>query len=71
MPQLSRHCGRKKTAPVQSVLASLSPDEAHSLLPNRHTGFVKGNHRMYDVIEEAGLAVGRTKAQAQGAACCH
>ena len=51
------------SAQVQSILASLTPDEAKALLPNRYTGFVKSTHKTYDVIEKAGLAVGRIKAK--------
>ena len=52
------------SAQVQSILASLTPDEAKALLPNRYAGFVKANHKMYDVIEKAGIAVGRIEAKA-------
>lgn len=52
------------SAQVQSILASLTPDEAKALLPNRYTGFIKSNHKMYEVIEKAGFAVGRIKAKA-------
>ena len=44
------------SAQVQSVLSSLTSDEAKALLPNRYTGFVKSTHKSYDMIEKAGLA---------------
>ena len=49
---------------LPSAEETLTPDEAKALLPNRYTGFVKSNHKMYAVIEKAGIAVGRIKAKA-------
>ena len=46
---------------VQKILASISPEQAKSILPPRYTGFVAATHRSYDMIEKAGVAVGKIK----------
>lgn len=48
---------------VQSALAAITVEQAKTLLPNRYTGFVAGNHATYAPIEKAGLAVGKIKAK--------
>ena len=48
---------------VQSILAAITPEQAKTLLPNRYTGFVPGNHATYAPIEKAGVAVGKIKAK--------
>ena len=46
---------------VQKILTSITPEQAKSLLPPRYTGFVAATHKSYDMIEKAGLAVGKIK----------
>ena len=48
---------------VQSILAAITPEQAKTMLPNRYTGFVSGNHATYAPIEKAGVAVGKIKAK--------
>ena len=48
---------------VQKILTAITTDQAKTLLPNRYTGFVAGNHATYAPIEKAGLAVGKIKAK--------
>jgi phosphonate transport system substrate-binding protein len=49
---------------IATILSSISPDQAKSLLPPHYTGFVGSNHAFYDAIEKAGLAVGKIKPKA-------
>jgi phosphonate transport system substrate-binding protein len=49
---------------VQEILTAITPEQARTLLPTRYTGFVRATHATYDVIEKAGLAVGRIKKKA-------
>lgn len=51
-------------ARVQKILVSISGDEAKTLLPPRYTGFVAATHSSYEMIEKAGIAVGKIKAKA-------
>ena len=46
---------------VQKILTSITPEQAKSVLPPRYTGFVAATHRSYDMIEKAGIAVGKIK----------
>ena len=46
---------------VQEILTAITPEQAKTLLPTRYTGFVRATHATYDMIEKAGLAVGRIK----------
>jgi phosphonate transport system substrate-binding protein len=46
---------------IAAILSAITPDQAKMLLPAHYTGFVVSNHAYYNVIEEAGLAVGKIK----------
>ncbi len=46
---------------VQKILTAITPEQAKTLLPPRYTGFVTATHKSYDVIEKAGIAVGKIK----------
>lgn len=46
---------------VQKILTSITPEQAKTLLPPRYTGFVPATHKSYDMIEKAGIAVGKIK----------
>ena len=48
---------------VRSILTTITPEQAKTLLPRRYTGFVAATHQSYDVIERAGISVGRIKAK--------
>ncbi|MDZ5645562.1 phosphate/phosphite/phosphonate ABC transporter substrate-binding protein [Nitrospirillum sp. BR 11828] len=49
---------------VRKILTAITLDQAKTLLPNRYTGFVAATHASYDMIEKAGLALGKIKAKA-------
>ncbi|MEA1648958.1 phosphate/phosphite/phosphonate ABC transporter substrate-binding protein [Nitrospirillum sp. BR 11164] len=49
---------------VRKILTAITMDQAKTLLPNRYTGFVTATHASYDMIEKAGLALGKIKAKA-------
>ncbi|MEC4590116.1 MULTISPECIES: phosphate/phosphite/phosphonate ABC transporter substrate-binding protein [Nitrospirillum] len=49
---------------VRKILTAITVDQAKALLPNRYTGFVAATHASYDMIEKAGLALGKIKAKA-------
>lgn len=49
---------------VQKILTAITVEQAKALLPDRYTGFVASTHAFYDVIEKAGIAVGKIKAKA-------
>ncbi|TWB36485.1 phosphate/phosphite/phosphonate ABC transporter substrate-binding protein [Nitrospirillum pindoramense] len=49
---------------VRKTLTAITLDQAKTLLPNRYTGFVTATHASYDMIEKAGLALGKIKAKA-------
>ncbi|MDE1150138.1 MAG: phosphate/phosphite/phosphonate ABC transporter substrate-binding protein [Azospirillaceae bacterium] len=49
---------------VQKILTAITVEQAKTLLPNRYTGFVAANHASYDMIEKAGIALGKIKAKA-------
>jgi phosphonate transport system substrate-binding protein len=46
---------------VQKILTSITPEQAKTILPPRYTGFVAATHKSYDMIEKAGIAVGKIK----------
>ncbi len=46
---------------VQKILTAITPEQAKTLLPARYTGFVPATHASYDMIEKAGIAVGKIK----------
>lgn len=46
---------------VQKILASITVEQARTLLPPHYTGFVKADHAAYESIEKAGIAVGKIK----------
>ena len=52
-PELSAH--------VQSILTGISGDQAKALLAPHYTGFTAATHASYDLIEKAGIAVGKIK----------
>jgi phosphonate transport system substrate-binding protein len=49
---------------VQTILTGITPDQAKTILPPHYTGFIVSNHKSYDTIEQAGIAVGKIKAKA-------
>lgn len=49
---------------VQKILSAITVDQAKTLLPNRYTGFVPATHASYEMIEKAGIAVGKIKPKA-------
>jgi phosphonate transport system substrate-binding protein len=46
---------------IAAILSAITPEQAKGLLPAHYTGFVVSNHAYYNVIEDAGLAVGKIK----------
>lgn len=48
-------------AQVQKILTAITTEQAKTLLPPRYTGFVPATHKSYDMIEKAGIAVGKIK----------
>lgn len=46
---------------IQKILTSITPEQAKAILPPRYTGFVSAAHKSYDMIEKAGVAVGKIK----------
>lgn len=48
-------------ARIQNVVATLSEDQAKSIMPTHYTGWVPATHASYKMIEDAGIAVGRLK----------
>lgn len=55
---------KERGAQVQKILTSITADQAKTLLPPRYTGFVAATHKSYDMIEKAGIAVGKIKPKA-------
>ncbi len=51
-------------AQVQKILTAITVEQAKTLLPPRYTGFVPATHKSYDMIEKAGIAVGKIKPKA-------
>ena len=50
-----------KVPPIK--IASITVDQAKTLLPPRYTGFIASSHAYYAPIEKAGIAVGKIKAK--------
>ena len=46
---------------LQKILTAITAEQAKTLLPPRYTGFVPATHKSYDMIEKAGIAVGKIK----------
>lgn len=44
---------------IQTLLVSITPQQAKTLLPNHYTGFIAATHASYASIEKAGIAVGK------------
>ena len=61
---LPANAPREMGAQVQKILTSITADQAKTLLPPRYTGFVPATHKSYDMIEKAGIAVGKIKPKA-------
>ena len=55
---------KERGAQVQKILTSITAEQAKTLLPPRYTGFVAATHKSYDMIEKAGIAVGKIKPKA-------
>ena len=51
-------------AQVQKILTAITVEQAKTLLPPRYSGFVAATHKSYDMIEKAGIAVGKIKPKA-------
>ena len=51
-------------AQVQKILTAITVEQAKTLLPPRYTGFVAADHASYEMIEKAGIAVGKIKPKA-------
>lgn len=49
---------------VQTILTSITPEQAKTILPPHYTGFVESNHKFYETIGNAGVAVGKIKRKA-------
>ncbi len=52
---------REFTDRVRRILTAITPEQARTLLPPRYTGFVAATHKSYEMIEKAGVAVGKIK----------
>jgi len=61
---LPANAPKERGAQVQKILTSITADQAKTLLPPRYTGFVAATHKSYDMIEKAGIAVGKIKPKA-------
>jgi phosphonate transport system substrate-binding protein len=48
---------------LRQVLLSITEEQALTLMPANYTGWVAATHKSYDVIEAAGIAIGRIKPQ--------
>src|SRR5690606_12464633 len=46
---------------VQAILTAITDEQAKTLLPPRYTGFVAATHASYEMIEKAGIALGKIK----------
>lgn len=55
---------KELSAQVQKILTAITVEQAKTLLPPRYTGFVPATHKSYDMIEKAGIAVGKIKPKA-------
>jgi phosphonate transport system substrate-binding protein len=49
---------------IQSIVTSISVEQAKAILPNRYTGFVAATHATYQTIGDAGVTLGRLKRKA-------
>lgn len=49
---------------VQKILAAITVDQAKTMMPPRYTGFVTANHASYEMIEKAGISLGKIKPKA-------
>jgi phosphonate transport system substrate-binding protein len=47
----------------QEILATITDEQATTILPKHYTGFIASSHANYKLIEDAGLAVGALKNQ--------
>ena len=61
---LPANAPKEMGAQVQKILTSITAEQAKTLLPPRYTGFVPATHKSYDMIEKAGIAVGKIKPKA-------
>ena len=61
---VSKGTSKERAAQIQSILTTITVEQAKTLLPNRYTGFVAATHASYASIEKAGLAVGKIKTKA-------
>ena len=48
---------------IQEILATITDEQATTILPKHYTGFIASSHANYKLIEDAGLAVGALKNQ--------
>jgi phosphonate transport system substrate-binding protein len=60
---MPRGTSPERITQIQRILTALTPQQASSLLPPRYTGFVQATHASYEVIENAGIAVGKIHAK--------
>lgn len=51
-------------AQVQKILAAITVDQAKAMMPPRYTGFVAADHASYEMIEKAGISLGKIKPKA-------
>jgi phosphonate transport system substrate-binding protein len=56
-----KNAPKEFTERIQKILLSITQEQAKTLLPPRYTGFVAATHKSYDMIEKAGIAVGKIK----------
>ncbi len=61
---LPKSAPKELGAQVQKILTAITDEQAKTLLPPRYTGFVAANHASYEMIEKAGIALGKIKPQA-------
>lgn len=61
---LPASASKELSAQVQKILTAITVEQAKTLLPARYTGFVPATHKSYDMIEKAGIAVGKIKPKA-------
>jgi phosphonate transport system substrate-binding protein len=55
------NAAREFSERVKGILTAITPEQAKSIMPPRYTGFVASTHKRYDMIEKAGIAVGKIK----------
>ena len=61
---LPKSAPKELGAQVQKILTAITDEQAKTLLPPRYTGFVAANHASYEMIEKAGIALGKIKPKA-------